>query len=41
MPVLNFKQKRGGDGENRRCLVNKMSGEGSVKDNGILENWGE
>ena len=33
--------KRGGDGENGRCLVSKMSGEESVKDRGVLRKLGE
>ena len=32
--------KRGGDGENGWCLASKMSGEKSVKDNGILRKLG-
>ena len=32
--------KRGGDGGNGRCLASKMSGEESVKDNGVLRKLG-
>ena len=32
--------KRGGDGENGRCLTSKMSGEGSVKDRSFLRKLG-
>ena len=33
--------KRGGDGENGRCLASKISGEESVKDRGVLRKLGE
>ncbi len=32
--------KRGGDGENGRCLASIMSGDESVKDSGVLRNLG-
>ena len=32
--------KKGGDGENGRCLTSKMSGEGSVKDRSFLRKLG-
>ena len=42
MLVLGFdkENKKGGSGENGWCLASKMSGEKSVKDNGILRKLG-